>query len=63
MWTSEAPAARTMPTILVEVVPRTMLSSTSTTRFPASVTRLALCFSLTPRLRMLSLGSMKVRPT
>ena len=46
--TSRAPAWRTISTILVEVVPRTMESSTSTTRLPASLTRLALCLSLTP---------------
>ncbi len=48
---------------LLEVVPRTMESSTSTTRLPWSMARLGLCFSLTPRWRMESDGSMKVRPT
>ena len=63
MWTSDAPAWRTISTILRLVVPRTMESSTSTTRRPFSTVRLAECFSLTPRLRIWSVGSMKVRPT
>ncbi len=63
MCTSAAPAARTISTILRLVVPRTMLSSTRITRLPCSTAWLAECFSFTPRLRMLSVGSMKVRPT
>ena len=63
MCTSVAPAARTISTILRLVVPRTMESSTSTTRLPSSIARLALCFSFTPRWRIWSVGSMKVRPT
>ena len=63
MCTSVAPASRTISTILFEVVPRTMLSSTRTTRLPATCARLALCFSFTPRWRIWSVGSMKVRPT
>ena len=35
--TSVAPASRTMSTILVEVVPRTMESSTRITRLPSSM--------------------------
>ncbi len=56
MWIEVAPAARTMLTILVEVVPRTMESSTSTTRRPSIIRRLALCLSLTPMWRIESLG-------
>ena len=41
-----APASRTICTIFGEVVPRTIESSTSTTRLPSSSARLALCFSL-----------------
>ena len=44
--TSAAPASRTISTIFFEVVPRTMESSTSTTRLPSSMARLALCFRL-----------------
>src|SRR3546814_5566962 len=63
IWTSVAPAARTISTILLDVVPRTIESSTSTTRLPLRWARLALCFSLTPKWRISSVGSMKVRPT
>ena len=63
MCTSRAPAARTISTILRLVVPRTIESSTRITRLPASTDRLAECFSFTPRWRMWSVGSMKVRPT
>ena len=45
------------------VVPRTIESSTRITRLPSSTGRFAECFSFTPRCRMWSLGSMKVRPT
>ena len=61
--TSRAPASRTMPTILREVVPRTMESSMSTTRLPSSTLRTGLSLILTPKERMDCLGSMKVRPT
>jgi hypothetical protein len=63
MCTSAAPAARTIWTILRLVVPRTRLSSTSTTRLPLSSSRTGLSFTFTPKERMLCLGSMKVRPT
>ena len=63
MCTSRAPAARTISTIFLLVVPRTMQSSTRMTRLPSSIGWLALCFSFTPRLRIWSVGSMKVRPT
>ena len=50
-------------TIFRLVVPRTIESSISTTRLPLISSRLALCFSFTPRWRTLSPGWMKVRPT
>ena len=50
-------------TILTLVVPRTIESSMRTMRLPATSAELALCLSLTPRWRMPSLGSIKVRPT
>ena len=46
MCTSLAPASRTICTIFWLVVPRTMESSTSTTRLPSIMRRLALCLSL-----------------
>ena len=49
IWTSVAPAARIISTIFTEVVPRTILSSTRITLRPSMTSRLALCFSLTPR--------------
>jgi hypothetical protein len=61
--TSLAPASRIMWTIFTEVVPRTIESSMSTMRLPATTARLALCFMRTPSARMLCVGSMKVRPT
>ena len=63
MCTSDAPASRTIRTIFSEVVPRTIESSTRTTRLPFSTALLALCFSFTPMWRTASAGSMKVRPT
>ena len=61
-WTSAAPASRIMSLILREVVPRTTESSTKITRLPLISARLTFSFSRTPMLRMLSVGSMKVRP-
>jgi hypothetical protein len=51
-----------MLTSLREVVPRTMESSTSTTRFPSSTSRTGLSLRRTPKWRMLWVGSMNVRP-
>ena len=48
--------------ILREVVPRTIESSTTTTRLPASTSRTGDSFSFTPKWRMDCEGSMKVRP-
>ncbi len=61
--TSFAPAALTISLILRLVVPRTTLSSTSTTRLPSTTARLTFSFSLTPMSRICCVGSMKVRPT
>ncbi len=62
MWISRAPAERIMPMILREVVPRTMESSTTTTRLPASTSRTGESLSFTPKCRIDCEGSMKVRP-
>jgi len=62
MCTSRAPALRIMPTILREVVPRTIESSTTTTRLPASTSRTGESLSLTPKWRICCDGSMNVRP-
>src|SRR3982751_5765211 len=62
MWTSRAPASRIICTSLTEVVPRTIESSTRTMLLPSTSAELALCLSLTPRLRTSWLGWMKVRP-
>ena len=61
--TSRAPAARSMVAILISVVPRMIESSTSTTRLPARMLRIALCFTFTPKWRIDWAGSMKVRCT
>jgi len=58
-----APALRIMRTILRLVVPRTIESSISTTRFPSRRDCTGFSFSLTPKSRTLWLGSIKVRPT
>ena len=63
MCTSRAPASRIICTIFTEVVPRTIESSISTMRLPATTARLALCLRRTPSARMCCVGSMKVRPT
>ena len=63
-WTSLAPAARIILTILRLVVPRTIESSTTTTRLPLQhVLAAALSLSFTPKWRICCEGSMKVRPT
>ena len=63
MWTSRAPAARIILTILRAVVPRTSESSTMTTRCPSTTWRTAFSFSFTPKWRIDCSGSMNVRPT
>ncbi len=51
-----------MRTTLAMVVPRTIESSTRTTRLPASTARFGLCFIRTDSSRASWLGWMKVRP-
>ncbi len=52
-----------MRTILRDVVPRMMESSTSTTLRPLITLRTGLSFTRTPKWRIDCCGSMKVRPT
>ena len=61
--TSLAPAARTIFTILRLVVPRTIESSTRTTRCPCRMLFTGLSFTRTPKWRIDCCGSMNVRPT
>ncbi len=60
--TSAAPDCRSMATTARVVVPRTIESSTTTSRLPAMFSRSGLSFMRTPRLRRSWLGAMKVRP-
>ena len=62
-WTSAAPASRSIVTIACCVLPRTIESSTTTTRCPAITPRSGFSFSRMPRSRMVWLGWMNVRPT
>ena len=62
-WTSAAPASRSIATIARWVLPRTIESSTTTTRCPAITTRSGFRLSRMPRWRMVWLGWMNVRPT
>ena len=48
---------------LAAVVPRTIESSISTTRWPSMISRTGLSLIRTPKWRIDCLGSMKVRPT
>ena len=61
--TSLAPASRSILTILRLVVPRTIESSTTTTRLPFTTCCTGFSFSFTPKCRIDCDGSMKVRPT
>ena len=61
--TSVAPALRSMRTICLEVVPRTMESSTITRRLPATASGRALSLRRTPSWRSSWVGWMKVRAT
>ena len=61
MWTAFVPARRNSSTIFRLVVPRTIESSTSTTRLPSRISRRGLNFSLMPMLRNRWFGWMKVR--
>ena len=61
--TSVAPASNSICTSLRVVEPRTIESSTTTTRWPRSTEGSALNLSLTPRSRSPWSGWMNVRPT
>ena len=63
MCTSVAPASRRAATSLRLVVPRTIESSITTTRLPASTSGSGLSFTRMPASRMAWVGWMKVRPT
>ena len=63
MWTSAAPASRSIATIWRVVVPRTIESSTTISRFPRIVSGSGFSFSFTPRSRSDCDGWMNVRPT
>ena len=60
--TSSAPALRSSSTSGPDVVPRTMESSTSTTRRPARLPGSGLNFMATRAWRRAVVGSMNVRP-
>ena len=60
--TSSAPASLSIATMRREVVPRTIESSTSTTRLPRTIDRTADSFIRTPFSRSSCLGWMNVRP-
>ena len=62
-WTSVAPASLSMRTICLDVVPRTMESSTITTRRPATLSESAFSFMRTPISRISCVGWMNVRAT
>ncbi len=63
MCTSVAPASRSIDTICLVVVPRTIESSTTMSRFPRMVSGSGFSFSFTPRSRSDWEGWMNVRPT
>ena len=54
--TSLAPAARTIPTIFLDVVPRTIESSTRMTRLPSRMLLTGFSFTLTPKSRIADCG-------
>ena len=62
MWTSVAPASRSRAMIWLQVVPRTMESSTMTTRLPSTSLRRADSLMRTACSRLCWSGVMKVRP-
>ncbi len=59
--TSRAPALKSMSTSLLVVLPRTMESSTTTSRLPEMTVRMGLSFMRRPSWRRWSSGWMKVR--
>ena len=62
MCTSLAPASRRFTTRARAVVPRTIESSTTTTRFPATASLIRFSFTRTLKSRMSCVGWRKVRP-
>ena len=60
--TSSAPASRSICTSAFCVVPRTIESSTTTTRLPARFSRSGFSFMRTARARSSCDGAMNVRP-
>ena len=63
MCTSTAPASRSICTSWREVLPRTMLSSMTTTRRPSIEEGMGLSLRRMPMLRSSWVGWMKVLPT
>ena len=63
MWISLAPSSLSCLTRVRMVVPRTMESSTMTTRLPLIMALTGLSFTRTEKSRMPWVGWMKVRPT
>ena len=61
--TSAAPASRSIRTSARWVLPRTIESSTTTSRLPAITSRSGLSLSRMPSWRIVCDGWMKVRPT
>jgi hypothetical protein len=61
-WTSIAPTSRSTCTSCRVVVPRTIESSTTISRFPRIVSGSGFSFMRTPRWRRAVVGSMNVRP-
>ena len=61
-WISAAPARRSSSTIERVVVPRTIESSTTTRRWPRTISRSGESFTVTPRWRIDWDGWMNVRP-
>ncbi len=62
-WISLAPASRICFIFSRVVVPRTIESSTTTTRLPATISATTLSFRRTAARRSCWVGLMKVRPT
>ncbi|CAM5739892.1 hypothetical protein SALBM311S_04878 [Streptomyces alboniger] len=63
MWTSAAPASRSMRTRARWVLPRTIESSTTTRRLPLMTSFSGFSFSLIPSWRIVWEGWIDVRPT
>ena len=63
MWTSRAPASRSIRTICRVVLPRTIESSTTTIRLPPTTSGIGLNFIRSPCLRSSCPGWMNVRAT